>query len=173
MSLDRLPARSSSGAFHVVVESPRGSALKLKYEPALGVVVLSRPLPLGLRYPFDWGFVPSTRAPDGDPLDAAVLVEAGSYPGVVIACRAIGLIALEQDKKDRSGRERNDRILAAPISAPRLHHVRDERDLAPRIREEIEQFFLNAVFFEPKNARILGWSGALAAEAAIDRAAQA
>src|SRR5262245_9112234 len=172
MAIDRLPARGESGAFYVVVESPRGSALKLKYEPALGVITLSRPLPLGLRYPFDWGFIPGTRAPDGDPLDAAVLVEAGSYPGVVIPCRAIGLVALEQDKKDGSGRERNDRILAVPVKAPRLDHVRDQTDLAPRVREEIEQFFLNAVFFEPKNARILGWSSAHAAEVAIDRAAQ-
>src|SRR5256885_3808194 len=133
MGLDRLPTRSETGAFHVVVESPRGSALKLKYEPSLGAVVLSRPLPLGLYYPFDWGFVPGTRAPDGDPLDAAVLVEAGSYSGGVIPCRALGIIALEQDKKDGSGRERKDRVVAAPIQAPRLEHGRDQSVLGAHL----------------------------------------
>jgi inorganic pyrophosphatase len=63
----RLPARSGEG-IHVVVETPTGSRKKLKYLPALGVIGFSRPLSLGLHYPFDWGFVPSTLAPDGDPL---------------------------------------------------------------------------------------------------------
>jgi inorganic pyrophosphatase len=61
-SLLGLPARSRDGIL-VVVETPAGSRSKLKYLPELGQVALSRPLPLGLHYPFDWGFVPSTRAP--------------------------------------------------------------------------------------------------------------
>src|SRR5262245_25454473 len=66
MNLLTLPAFASAHAIDVVVESPRGSTVKLKYEPTLEAFGLSRPLPEGLVYPYDSGFVPSTRASDGD-----------------------------------------------------------------------------------------------------------
>ncbi len=72
MHLHKLPARDDEGDVRVVVEAPRGSGLKLKYEPSLGAFEHGRMLPLGLTYPYDWGFVPGTKAEDGDPLDALV-----------------------------------------------------------------------------------------------------
>lgn len=81
MDLSAIPAFASDDVFHVVVEVPRGSTLKLKYAPKWEAMSISRPLPLGLSYPFDWGFVPSTQAPDGDPLDAMLLWDVASYPG--------------------------------------------------------------------------------------------
>jgi inorganic pyrophosphatase len=60
------------GSLNVVVESPRGATIKFKYEAAIDRIELSRPLPVGLAYPHDWGFVPSTRASDGDPVDALI-----------------------------------------------------------------------------------------------------
>src|SRR5687768_14891682 len=68
-----LPAFASRSGIHVVVETPRHAQAKFKYEPELGVFMLSRALTLGLSYPYAWGFVPSTTAPDGDPIDALVL----------------------------------------------------------------------------------------------------
>ena len=67
MTLDQLPAFVRGNVFRVVVESPRGASAKLKFDPGTGAMTLSRPLTLGLTYPFDWGFVPSTEAADGDP----------------------------------------------------------------------------------------------------------
>ena len=64
-----LPTFVSPEAIRVVVESPKGSAIKLKYDPDHQLMTLSRPLTVGLTYPFDWGLVPSTRGPDGDPID--------------------------------------------------------------------------------------------------------
>jgi len=73
-------AYSADGSLYVMVESPRGSSIKFKYDPAIDRITLSRPLPAGLSYPHDWGFVPSTRASDGDPLDALIAWEGTSYP---------------------------------------------------------------------------------------------
>lgn|SRR5574340_28047 len=167
MRLDRLPARTEGG-FHVVVESPRGSPVKLKLDPALGCIAVGRPLPLGFVYPYDWGFVPSTRAPDGDPVDALVYWDVASYPGVVVACRALGVLQLEQDD-GAGGRQRNDRLLAVPLAHPRGGELRGVADLPARVRDELALFFTSAVFFEPKDPRVVGWAGPAAAEALLGR----
>ena len=165
MQLDQIPARTAGG-FHVVVESPRGSPVKLKYDPELGCIVSGRPLPLGFVYPYDWGFVPRTKAPDGDPVDALVFWEVPTFPGVVLPCRALGVLELEQDGGD-GGRQRNDRLLAIPLQHPRGEELRTIDDVAQRVRDELAHFFTSTVFFEPKNPKVLGWKGPQAAEAMI------
>jgi inorganic pyrophosphatase len=149
---------SKNGLLHVIVESPAGSTAKLKWEPELQVFALSRPLPLGMSYPHDWGFVPGTRAPDGDPLDALVLSEGSSFPGLLIRCRPLGVVRLEQNRKAGAGRERNDRVIAVAEPAPR-RDLRRHDDLPARLRAEIDRFFLDVTFFEDKAAKILGWAG--------------
>ena len=157
-----LPARDREGGVHVVIETPQGSRVKLKYSRDLGALVLSRPLALGVTYPFDWGFVPSTRAPDGDPVDAMVLSDAPSWPGIVVSCRPIAVLEVEQNAKS-GGRERNDRIVAEPIAARR-----PTIELTERVRGELEAFFVAATLFEGKDLRLLGWADAAAAQALID-----
>jgi inorganic pyrophosphatase len=169
--LTRLPARGRGGAFHVVVESPRDSTVKLKYEPELGAFTISRPLVHGLRYPFDWGFVPSTKAPDGDPLDALVYWDESTFPGVVLPCRALGVLKVDQKKEKGRGRERNDRLLVVPVTAARAENLDSVRTLSKRERQELEHFFVSAVAFQDKDVRILGWEGPDAAERLIERTA--
>jgi inorganic pyrophosphatase len=67
-----LPPSSQDGVLNVIIESPAGATAKIAWDDEAGLFALSRPLPLGLAYPHDWGFVAGTRAPDGDPLDALV-----------------------------------------------------------------------------------------------------
>src|SRR5262245_17381560 len=167
--LSSLPTRSRQGAFHVVVESPRDSRVKIKYDPELHAFKFSRALVMGLRYPYDWGFIPGTAAEDGDPLDAMVLNDAPSFPGVVIECRALGMIRLKQNRKKRKGRESNDRLIAVPIHLPRFAPFKNPGDLPLRWRQELEEFFLAATRFEGKDAKILGWAGADEGERMVDR----
>jgi inorganic pyrophosphatase len=156
--LSSLPASPAKGLLNFVVESPAGATSKIKYDPDMEQFTLSRPLPLGLVYPHDWGFVPGTRAADGDPVDALVLTAGTTFPGMVLRVRPIGLVLLEQNKKEGRGRERNDRIIAVVDNAPRTPHRR-VIDLPIRVRQEVERFFLNVTFFEKKAARVLGWEG--------------
>jgi inorganic pyrophosphatase len=164
MNLTRILALDGD-VFHVVVESPRGSTLKLKYEPEWEAMSISRPLPAGVVYPFDWGFVPSTRASDGDPLDAMVIWDVASYPGVVLRCRSLGVIYVEQNETnhDPSKRIHNDRVLAIPVEARREATLMDINGLSPRLRAELEHFAGAATALEGKDIRVTGWGDAAAA----------
>ncbi|HZR82343.1 MAG TPA: inorganic diphosphatase [Candidatus Binatia bacterium] len=165
-NLIHLPTFDRDGALRVVIETPAGSRIKFKYDPGEEVFLFGRPLVLGVSYPFDWGFIPSTRAEDGDPLDAMVYHDGAAYPGVVIACQPIGVVRVSQKRKG-GGRERNDRVIAVPAKDDRCN---DARDLNERTRIELEQFFLAAVFLEGKGVQIKGWSGPSAAKSLISAA---
>lgn len=162
-SLLDVPSWDGDGALRMVVESPAGSRVKLTYDPDLGAFVLGRPLPLGIVYPFDWGFVPGTRAADGDPVDALLLLDAPTFPGVIVSVRALAVLEVEQDDR-RGGRERNDRLIVAAAEArrPRSRIARAER-------EELEHFFTAVTTFQDKNLAILGWGSAAAAERLVER----
>jgi inorganic pyrophosphatase len=147
------------GSLNVVVETPRGAVAKFKYDEESGVMMLSRALPLGIAYPYDWGFVPGTRASDGDPIDAMVVWEIASYPGVVLPSRILGALRVEQRNLRTGNRERNDRLLVVPVKAARVDHLQSVFDLSQRVREELEHFFLSVVAFEGKDLRILGFDG--------------
>jgi inorganic pyrophosphatase len=162
-----LPAYRSDGSLNVVVESPRGSSVKFKYDADIDRIVLSRPLPAGLTYPHDWGFVPATRASDGDPLDVMIAWDGTSYPNVVVPCRTIGVLEVEQTNPRSRTRERNDRLVVLPIKAPRQDGVRTVFELSDRWRQELERFFVAAVAFEGKELKLLGWQGAIEADALV------
>ena len=160
-------ALRADGTVNVVVETPRGAAVKFKYDADTELFMVSRPLPVGVTYPYDWGFIPSTRAADGDPLDAMILWDGVSYPGVLVPCRLLGLLKVEQTDPASGKRQRNDRLFAVPIKAPRLEHVRSVFDLQERVRVELEQFFINVVAFEGKALTLQGFAGPAEADAAL------
>ncbi|WP_394822225.1 inorganic diphosphatase [Pendulispora albinea] len=160
MNLAKLPYQDEKQDLHVVVETPRGSHTKIAYDPERELFRYSRPLVLGVTYPYDWGFVPSTVAPDGDPLDALIYHDGTSFPGLVIACKPIGLVELSQavvkDGRASSERQSNDRLIVVPAEDER---ARDATLFSPRVRQELEQFFLLATLLTPKDPRIEGWKG--------------
>ena len=100
-NLIKLPARSKDDDIHVVVKTPRGSSAKLKFDPKLKVFTLSKALILGLTYPYDWGFIPSTKGEDGDPLDVLIMHDAATAPGMVLNCKIIGVLEVLQSEKGR------------------------------------------------------------------------
>jgi inorganic pyrophosphatase len=170
--LESLPTFHSDDVFHVVVESPRGSNVKLKYSAELHAFGISRPLPIGVVYPFDWGFVPSTAAEDGDPVDVAVVWDVSTFPGVVIQCRALALVKVEQNRAGQKTRVRNDRILAVPVESRRPPIAVSDEPPEQRLRDEFELFFLTAAALEGKDPEVLGWDNAAAALALLRAAAR-
>jgi inorganic pyrophosphatase len=91
------PAQSEAVTISVTIEAPRGSRNKLKYEPAKKMYSLSKILPLGMALPYDFGFIPGTKAEDGDPSIVLVLTEP-LFPGCLVESRVIGVIELAQEE---------------------------------------------------------------------------
>jgi inorganic pyrophosphatase len=150
--ISHLDAFDSQGRLRVVIECPKGATAKIAYNPDQGVFELKRMLPVGLVFPFDWGFVPGTEAGDGDPVDALVIHDSGGFPGVVAACEAIAILWVEQDGQGR--RVGNPRIIAAPSWAEATRQV---RPLTPEFKLEIETFFETVGTFAGNAPRAGGW----------------
>jgi inorganic pyrophosphatase len=164
METQDLPPLAAKDIVHVVVETPRGANVKLKWDPELRAFALKRALPLGFAYPYDWGFVPGTKAEDGDPVDALVCWEGASPVGTVLRCRPLGVLQISQrSAPGERKRVRNDRILAVPEGDARTEWLGRVEDLPQRIREELAHFFVSSVAFERKDPKVVGWAGPPAA----------
>jgi inorganic pyrophosphatase len=130
----------------------------LTFNHDLGVFELGKPLPAGLVFPFDFGFIPGTRADDGDPVDALVLHDTPTHPGVLIACEVAGAIVLEEDG-DGGRRIRNDRVLAVPARDHGPQGEKEEGVLSEQRMNELEQFFEAVSAFDGKRVKVRGWVG--------------
>ena len=141
-TLESLPTRDDEGALIAVIEATQATRHKLKYKPEWKAFVLSGVLPLGLSFPYDFGFLPSTLGDDGDPLDVLVLADEALPAGTVVPCRIVGVIEAEQQDKDAKEPERNDRLLAVAMKSHRYGECRTLRDVAANVLDEIESFFV-------------------------------
>lgn len=155
-NLIKLPTWADKEHIFAVVETPRGSTCKLDFDPELRVFTLAKPLMRGLTYPYDWGFIPSTTADDGDPLDVLIIHDTKTYPGV-LRCNPVGVLEVIQRKKGKE--ERNDRVFAVPDRSPLEADISDIRHLPARAVEELEQFFRATDALEDKELEFLGWRG--------------
>lgn len=126
----------------VIVETPKGSGQKYDYDPRTGKIKLKKVMPLGLVFPFDFGFIPGTLGGDGDPLDVVIISEVSSFSGCLMDCRIIG--ALKVIQQERDGKEmRNDRFIAVPEVSHRYAEVTAIRDLPKTIIDQAVAFFVS------------------------------
>src|ERR1700735_5088882 len=140
----------------VVIETPKGSAQKYDYDPESHFFKMSKILPSGMVFPYDFGFIPKTKGEDGDPLDVIVISEFNSFPGVIIKCRVIGGIKAEQSEEKGSKKMiRNDRFLAIPKCSNIFEHVGKMEDLPKQITDELEEFFVDYNKLEGKKFHAL------------------
>ncbi len=87
------PIDPEDGTLNVIVETPKGSRNKFKFDEAHGLYKLGGVLPAGMSFPYDFGFIPSTKGEDGDPVDVLLLMDEPAFPGCLVSARLIGVIA--------------------------------------------------------------------------------
>ncbi|WP_235736967.1 inorganic diphosphatase [Nocardioides alcanivorans] len=149
--------------FEVLVEIPKGSRNKYEVDHETGRIHLDRMLFTAMGYPEDYGYIENTLGNDGDPLDALVILQAPTFPGCIIRCRAIGMFKMT----DEAGGD--DKILCVPAGDPRLAHLEDIEHVSKFDRLEIQHFFESYKDLEPGKSVEEGseWVGRLDAEAEI------
>lgn len=137
----KLPPPFIEGAdlINAIVETPKGSRNKYAYDEKFDIVKLKKALPAGMVFPFDFGFIPSTIAEDGDPLDILVLTDAPTFSGCLVECRVLGIIKVEQEKKGE--KVRNDRVVAVEIDSRMYSSANNIDDLPEGLVKEIINFF--------------------------------
>jgi inorganic pyrophosphatase len=140
-------------SLHCLIEIPKGSRNKYQWDEALGAIKLARFLFSSVVYPTDYGFVPETRSPKGEALDAMVAVSEPTFPGCVIPVRAVGILRTEDE------RGQDDKLLCVPCDDPGWRHIADLDDVPQRMRTEIAHFF--SIYKEPEGREVTvhGWEG--------------
>jgi inorganic pyrophosphatase len=150
----------------VVIEIPLEGINKYEYDKKLHVFRLDRNLYSPVHYPGDYGFVPSTLASDGDPLDALVLVDAPSFPGCVMEARPIGVLEMtDQGLAD-------EKVLCVGKNNPRYKDVWNYSEIYPHMLKEITHFFAIYKDLEGKRVEVKGWRDASFARSKVVEAQQ-
>jgi inorganic pyrophosphatase len=172
-NLARLPHRldEKAATCRAVVETPKGRRGKLDYDPKSGLFRLHSLLPDGMSFPLDFGFIPSTLADDGDPLDVMVLADEASFPGTLLDVRVIGVIEAEEDEHGET--ERNDRLIAAATVSHLYANLKTVVELDRAFTDNLIAFWTNKDRLEGKVFRCLGVKGPEAAVALIKKTAKA
>lgn len=140
-TFDKLTPRDKPGLVNIIIDTPKGSRNKFKYDEKINGFRLSRILPAGASFPYDFGSIPMTLAEDGDALDVLVISDAPSFPGCVVTGKLIGTISGEQTEKKKT--IRNDRLLAVPVTPANPALFAHIDDLPDGWLTEIEHFFLS------------------------------
>jgi inorganic pyrophosphatase len=135
------PFDRKSRAANVVIDTPKGCRNKFGYDPKRKAYVLKTVLPAGATFPFDFGSVAGTKAEDGDPLDALVLMDEPAFVGCLVESRLIGVIEAKQSEDGKT--ERNDRLIAVAAESHTHKEIRKLSDLDSTLVKEIEHFFIS------------------------------
>ena len=122
----------------VIIETPKGRRNKFKYQPESGLFSLSNLLPQGFSFPFDFGFIPSTAAEDGDPLDIIVLMDEAAHVGCLLDVRVIGVIKVVQVEEGK--KTQNDRLVAVAERSFDYRDVKSISDLNDSLMQQITEF---------------------------------
>ncbi|TPM25873.1 inorganic diphosphatase [Mesorhizobium sp. B2-2-2] len=169
IEIDKISLHAPDG-YNVVVETPKGSRSKFAFDPETGLFRAKKLLAMGFAFPFPFGFFPSTKAEDADPLDVLLVTDADLPTGSLVRCRLLGGIAMEETKEGKA--VRNDRLLAVPLL---LHQDRppfELSDMPAAELKDIEDFLVAYQTVDGKQAKVVGRLDRTEAESVVRKAAQ-
>jgi inorganic pyrophosphatase len=156
--LNMPPFDEESGLVHVIVETPKGSRNKFKYEERYGIFMFDKALPIGQSFSFDFGFLPSTKGEDGDPLDALVLIDEPTFVGCFVLAKLLGVIEAEQTEGGET--KRNDRFITVPTEVRSgKPPARSIVSLDPDLAKNLSGFFVAYNELQGKQFRVLQCAG--------------
>jgi inorganic pyrophosphatase len=158
MAFERVSAgKDVPNDINVIIEIPAQSdPIKFEVDKDSGAIFVDRFMGTTMRYPLNYGYVPHTVAGDGDPVDVLVVTPFPLQPGVVIRCRPVGLLKME----DESGVDA--KVVAVPVSklTPLYDKVHSLEDLPELLLKQTVHFFEHYKDLEPgKWVKVLGWAG--------------
>ncbi|AJF00194.1 MULTISPECIES: inorganic diphosphatase [Pandoraea] len=156
MDFNSIPAGTSiPDDFNAIIEIPAdASPVKYEADKGLNLFRVDRFLSTSMRYPANYGFVPSTLSRDGDPVDVLVVAPYPIQTGALVRCRPIGLMKMT----DEAGEDA--KVIAVPIDKICAASVGIEvlPDLGEALLSRIEHFFKHYKSLEPgKWVRFEGW----------------
>jgi inorganic pyrophosphatase len=163
MSLDLVsPGKNVPEAFNVIIEIPMNAdPVKYEVDKETGAIFVDRFMSTSMHYPTNYGYVPQTLSGDGDPVDVLVITPWALVPGVVVPCRPIGILMME----DEAGVDA--KVLAVPTDKILSIYTQWQKpeDLNPLRLKTISHFFEHYKDLEPgKWVKVLGWEGPEAAK---------
>jgi len=166
MSLDNVTAgKNVPDSFNVIIEIPMNAdPIKYEVDKETGAIFVDRFMSTAMHYPTNYGYVPRTISGDGDPVDVLVITPVPLIPGVVVPCRAIGILKM-QDEAGEDGK-----VLAVPIDKILSIYTQWQKpeDLNPMRLNTIQHFFEHYKDLEPgKWVKVIGWEGKDAAHKEI------
>ena len=166
MSLDNVfPGKNIPKTFNVIIEIPMNAdPIKYEVDKESGAIFVDRFMGTAMHYPTNYGYIPKTIAGDGDPVDVLVVTPLPLIPGVVVSCRAVGILAMEDEHGDDA------KILAVPEDRilSIYAHWQKPGDMNPLRLNQIQHFFEHYKDLEPgKWVKVRGWEGPEAAHKEI------
>jgi inorganic pyrophosphatase len=165
MSLHNVTAGAKApDEFNVIIEIPMNAdPIKYEVDKETSAIFVDRFLGTSMHYPTNYGYVPKTLSGDGDPVDVLVVTPVPLIPGVVVTCRPIGILKMQDEAGDDA------KVLAVPIpKILSLYNWEKPEDLSAARLKVIAHFFEHYKDLEPgKWVKILGWEGPDAARKEI------
>ena len=158
MSLNNVPSgKSLPDDFNVIIEiSAHADPVKYEVDKESGAIFVDRFMGTAMHYPCNYGYINNTIAGDGDPVDVLVVTPFALPPGVVVRCRPLGLLAME----DEGGQDA--KLLAVPVDklTPLYKDAKSHEDMPQLLRDQIAHFFEHYKDLEKgKWVKVLGWQG--------------
>ena len=172
MNLDRVSSgRDVPNDVNVIVEIPMNAdPIKYEVDKETGALFVDRFVSTSMHYPCNYGYIPETLSEDGDPVDVLVITPVPLLPGVVVTCRPLGILRME----DEAGQD--GKLLAVPIDKVLAIYSQwqTHEDLNPLRLKTIAHFFEHYKDLEPgKWVKVLGWKGPEAAREEVRQGIEA